>query len=229
MRSNRHSGNISGLSAFMPTGNRKNELDKPAAIGIVIWLFVQVAALGLCAGRIGLWARAPQATEQSALVVMLAVQVGISSLIFPHLLGTVGSTVLAVASAWPMGQLACYLSDASPGALLRGELYVSIWLLTLHLWTLALPAPAAKLLGMAAVGLIGLGGPVLWYLRTEFRDDRQGSDFLSTFGPIPGAIAQTFAGFNLQSWLELGLIICCGALTVAGTRLNPRRSRQVIH
>jgi hypothetical protein len=212
----------------------KSEIDRSCVAGIVIWLTVQIAALGMCAARVSLWARAPQATEQLSLVLMLAAQVGASALIFPHLLGTRGTTILAVASGWPMALLAAQLADAPFSILVRAELYVSIWLISLHLWTRALPSPSAKLLGTAIAAMISLGGPVLWYLRMEFSIDssQSTSDSLPAFGPIPSVISQTFPRFRYESWIELAIIFCMGAFAFKGAPRILRWfqfSRQVIH
>lgn len=212
----------------------ESEIDRSSAAAIVIWLTVQLAALGICAQRAALWARAPQATEQLALIVMLAVQIGTSALIFPHLLGTARATILAVASGWPMALLAAEMSDASCAVLIRSETYVSIWLVSLHLYTRALPTPRAKLLASAVAALISIGGPVLWYLRMEFSIDgpQPGLDSLPAFGPISGAISQTVARINYESWIELATIFCIGALAFKGApRIfrNSHPSRQVIH
>jgi hypothetical protein len=216
----------------MLTGER--EIDRPAATGLAVWLCVQLAAIGISAARIALWARAPQATERLALVLMVASQIGASSLIFPHLLGTRGATILAIASGWPMALLAAQLADAPFSILVRAELYVSIWMISLHFWTRALPSPSAKLLGTAIASTISLGGPVLWYLRMEFSNDssQYASDSLPAFGPISGVISQTFPRFRFENWIELTIILCIGATAFKGARRIPRWfrfSRQVIH
>jgi hypothetical protein len=200
----------------MLTGKR--EIDRPAAAGLAVWLSVQLAAIGISAARVALWARAPLATEQLALILMLATQVGASALIFPHLLGTRGATILAVASGWPMALLAAQLADAPFPILLRAELYVTIWLISLHFWNRALPSPSAKLLATAIAAMISLGAPMLWYLRMEFSNDssQSASDPLAAFGPISGVISQTFPGFHFESWIELTIIFCIGALAFKG-------------
>jgi len=212
----------------------KREIDRPVAAGLAVWLCIQLAAIGISAARVVLEARAPQATEQLALAVMLATQIGASALIFPHLLGTRGATILAVASGWPMALLAAQLADAPFAVLFRAELYVSIWLISLHLWARALPSSSAKLLGTGIAAMISLGGPVLWYLRMEFSNDSSppALDSLPAFGPISGAISQTFARFGYESWIELTIIFCTGATALMGAALisaSSRFSRQVIH
>jgi hypothetical protein len=212
----------------------KSEIDRSSVTGLVVWLTIQLAALGMCAARMTFWARAPKATEQLALIVMLAVQIGTSALIFPHLLGTARATLLAVASGWPMALLAAEMSDASWTVLIRSETYVSIWLISLHLWTPALPTQGAKLLATTIAATISLGGPVLWYLQMEFSKGGQQPelDSFPAFGPLSGAISQTFARFNFESWIQLTIIFCVGATAFMGASRNRRSSefsRQVIH
>jgi hypothetical protein len=214
----------------MPAEIGKSQIDRPTAIGILLWLALQLAALGISAARIPFWARAPQAVEQDALVVMLAIQIGVSALIFPHILGTAGSTMLSIGSAWVMGLLASHLSDAFTTALVRSETYVTVWLLSLHLWNRALPSPGAKLIGAAIAGIITIGGPVLWYLGADFeRSTGQfAADSIPNFGPLCGVLSQTFPQPNHGSWLELIIIFTCGALAFTSNRLASS-SRQVIH
>jgi hypothetical protein len=196
----------------------------------MIWLAMQLAALGVCAARVPLWARAPMAMERSALVVMLAVQVGMSALIFPHLLGTLAGTILVIASAGTLAVLASFLADASPLLAMRGELYVMIWLTSLHVWNRQLIGSAAKMFAAAIAGTFVLGGPVLWYLHAEFSGSSPlNIESLARFGPMGGAISQTFEPFSYGGWLELGLIFCCGATAEAFRSLLLHRSRQVIH
>jgi len=213
----------------MPT--QTAEIGKPSTIAIVIWVSVQLAALGLSAERIALWTGAPSSMEQYALVFIVAVQAGVSALIFPHLLCSRSSTILAVAFAWPMAQLASYLSDTSGIVLLRSEIYISIWLLSLHLYSHALRRPRAKLLGTALAGMLSFGGPVLWYLQAEFFDEAlpHGITSFSAFGPMCGAISQTFARFNSGSWFELSFLFACGLMAFMGSARFYSFSRQVIH
>jgi hypothetical protein len=161
---------------------------------------------------------------------MLAVQIAASALIFPNLLGTLASTTLAVASAWPMAQLASYIADAPATSLIRGELYVSVWLITLHLWNRLLPTPRAKLFGTATGTLITLGGVVVYYLQMEFRLDGAHFDpaIAARFGPLLSSILQTFPRFNPGSWVELGILYCCAA-SINAFRMLQKSSRQVIH
>lgn len=199
----------------MPAGDRDSKTGNIPAAGIVIWLALQLAALSVSAGRVPLWARAPRADEQSALALMLAVQVAASALMFPHLLGTIGSAVLAIASSWIMGLLASFLSDASAESLIAGEAYVSVWLVSLLIWNKALCVRNEKLIGTAIAGMISIGGPVLWYLRADFSTSAPPSfNSLSAYGPICGAVWQTFGGFQYAAWLELIILTCLGALAL---------------
>jgi hypothetical protein len=202
-----------------------------AAAAMLIWLGAQLAALGICAGRAMLWARAPQAGEQLALFVMLAMQIAMSALLFPHLLGSVRSTIPAIVTAWPMAQLAAYLSDAPATHLVFGELYVCTWMIALHLWAGILPNPWSKLLGIGIASMLSLGGPVLWYLRADFsRDDSQLPLWsMSMFGPICGAISQVVPGGSNLGWTIPASVFAAGLLGYFLKRTRWEFSRQVIH
>jgi len=209
----------------------KREFDSQFWIAFILWLAGQLAALLLSAARIALWARAPRAGEQLALPMLLAFQVGVSSLIFPNLLRTWRQVILVIASAWPLAQLASYLGDADAGALIRGEAYVCTWLITLHLWRRTIPYPRDQLSLTAAVSLLSIGGPILWYLRADFIADSasQTPNSFAIFGPLCGAIAQSSAPYSLASWIEIAIIFLIAAFALAGRMLIGRWSQQVIH
>jgi hypothetical protein len=180
------------------------------------WLGVQLAALGLCAMRVMFWARAPSAGEQLALDAMLAVQVAASALLFPLLLRDLRFTIFAVVSAWPLGQLAAFLADAQPLQWARAELFVTLWLVALHLWSRVLRDPWTKIFAAAVAAMLSLGGPLLWYLRLDFRDagaqPRVGD--LAVFGPLTGAISQSIPDASRAiAWaFVLTAMVCASVL-----------------
>jgi len=186
----------------------------PTAAAMVAWLGVQLAALGICAARFPLWARAPRATEQLALFAMLAAQTAAASLLFPILLRNIRSTLIAIVVAWPMAELASFLADASTDRLIGTELFVSVWLVTLHLYSRSLNNSRDKLMATAVAGMLSLGGPLLWYLRMEFGEAGVSSARLGLFGPVCGAISLA-AGVDSPfiAWGEL-IILFAIALTI---------------
>ena len=213
----------------------KSEIDRCSAAGLVIWLTIQLAALGMC--RAADHVVGPRSSSHGT--TGSRGNAGRADRHFrprfsPTSWAQLRATLLVVASGWPMALLAAQMSDASWAVLFRSEIYVSFWLISLHLWTQALPAPRAKLLATTIAATLSLGGPVLWYLRMEFSNDGQqpGSDSFPAFGPIAGAISQTFARFNFQSWIELTIIFCIGATAFKGAPgilRSSQLSRQVIH
>ena len=210
----------------MPTGKFENQIDRPAAFAIAVWLLAQVAVLGLCAARVQIFSRAPAATEQITLPAMIAVQVATSALIFPHLLRSLRSTTLAMASMWPLAQLASNLSDAPASALIRAELYVSIWLIALFLWNQSLTTKFSRLLGIASAGMISIGGPILYYLQSEFAaSTAHNPTGFAGYGPLAGAVSQIFSASDYGPWVELGVFSSCAAAALTLFY----RSRQVIH
>ncbi|MGD0137491.1 MAG: hypothetical protein ABSD28_01330 [Tepidisphaeraceae bacterium] len=214
-----------------PSGKQDQTTPGSAAAALVIWLATQLVALGLCACRTMLWARAPRAGEQLALFVMLAMQIAMSALLFPHLLGNLRSTIPALATALPMAQLAAYLSDAPPTHLVLGELYVWAWMIGLDLWTKMLPTAWSKLLGIGIASMLSLGGPVLWYLRADF--GRDGSQLplwsMSFFGPICGAISQIVPEGSKLGWTIPAIIFAVGLLGYFLKHTRGEIPQQVIH
>jgi len=186
----------------------------PATAALVIWLGTQLAALGICACRAMLWARAPRPGEQLALFVMLAMQIAMSALLFPHLLGNLRSTIPALASAWLMAQLAANLSDSTATRFVLGELYVCAWMIGLTLWSKTLTTVRSKLLGIAIASMLSLGGPVLWYLRADFGPDHSQLPLwsMSFFGPICGAISQIVPEGSNLGWTIPASVFIAGAI-----------------
>jgi hypothetical protein len=214
-----------------PSGEQDQPTPGSAAAALVVWLGTQLAVLGICAGRAMMWARAPRAGEQLALFVMVAMQIAMSALLFPHLLGNLRSTIPAIATAWPMAQLAAYLSDAPASHLVLAELYVWAWMIGLHLWLRLLPTAWSKLLGIGIASMLSLGGPVFWYLRADFgRDDSQLPLWsMSIFGPICGAISQIVPEGSKLGWTIPASVFAAGLLGCFLKRTRREISRQVIH
>jgi uncharacterized membrane protein len=202
-----------------------------SAAALVTWLGVQLAVIALCAGRLMLWARAPQAGEQLALLVTLAVQIAMSALLFPHLLGNLRSTIPAIVTAWPMAQLAACLSDESASRLILAELYVSTWMIGLFLCLQLLERPWSKLLAICAASMLSLGGPVLWYLRADFGPDQSQMSFgsMSMFGPICGAISQIIPEGSKLGWTIPASVFTVGLLGCFLKRRRRKISRPLVH
>jgi hypothetical protein len=205
--------------------------NRRGAAAFAVWLILQLIALGNCTYRVRLWARAPAAVEQSALVVMLAVQIATSSMLFPYLLSSGRLAILSLVTAWPLGQLAACLSDASFGALLCGEAYVCVWLAALFLLTRTLRNDASRRLAVAIATLFCLGGPVLFYLRMDFGNDPQFTPQhgIALFGPVMGAVSQTFPNRPIVPWTTPILFLIAAALARWHARAQKQSSRQIIH
>jgi hypothetical protein len=198
----------------------------------VIWLAVQLVALGLFAERAALWSRAPRASEELALTGMLAMQIGASSLLFPHLLGSWRSTLLAVVTSVVMAQLAAELNEISTKALIFAQIYVISWLIVLSFLSRTLVTGWSRLFASAVVTMLSLGGPILWYLRADFSAEVSAAHLSSTlisFGPLAGAISQTRPDHPIGAWLFVAIIFVAGGIHRARKRARKKISRQVIH
>jgi hypothetical protein len=175
-------------------------------MGIALWLAWQLTALGLAAFRIPLSARYPAAAEQWALGLMLVAQIAGSVLLFPILLNSAGSTLIAIALAWPICELASFLADADLRTFAVGELYVSTWLIVLYLWRRFTIRAIPQSYLSSLVALLTFGGPLLAYLHTEFNSNSTSSFWprAAFLGPIVGVLSQIQTGpAQFESWLIL--------------------------
>lgn len=196
-----------------------------SAVAILLWLALQLAALAASAFRFTLWARMPPAPEQLALPVMLATQVAAAALLFPALLRDFRAAAIAIATAWPMAQLASFLGDADAATWAAGELYVSFWLITLYVWGRAIGVPWLRLYAAALAGVISLGGPVLWYLHAEFTQAGASINWshAALLGPILGALSQILPAQRLwTAWEMPAALFGIGVIVQFLARRGPR-------
>jgi hypothetical protein len=220
------SGRISSSKGSMASSHHSERI---SGIALAVWLAVQLATLGAGAGRLQFWARAPDAGEQLALLYMVAAQVVAGSLLFPYLLADLRCTILAIVTAWPMAQLAGIVSDTSAPLFAIAEVYVSMWLLGLFFWSAILRSDWSKLLGAAIATMFAIGGPLLFYLRSEFAD---GANFspqsYALYGPVSGVISLIVDGPANLAWaIPVILNIIGGAIFFIWKQRII--SRQVIH
>jgi hypothetical protein len=190
------------------------EKESTSIVAFAVWIAIQLMALGLSASRVALSARYPADGERLSLAVMLVAQTGATALLFPILLKSMRWTFAAILIAWPMGQIASLLADESIAHFVLSEAYVSIWMLTLFIWTRALQALSACLYATAIAALITIGGPVLWYLRGEFVHESSVIDWKTAgaLGPMMGALSQNFSPRPISAWGMLAILLLCGAL-----------------
>jgi hypothetical protein len=145
---------------------------------------------------------------------MLAVQIGVASLLFPALLANFNATILAIATAWPMAQLAAYLSDSTALQFALGELYVSAWLAGLYLWARVLQVNWVKIPSAALATMISIGGVALLYLRMEFGGALSGAMLqpnAAYFGPISGVICQLSPDAPKIAWIFPAIAVIVSA------------------
>jgi hypothetical protein len=123
--------------------------------------------LGLSAMDVPLSDRHRPSTQELALPLLAAVQVGIASILFPWLLGDWATALLVIAASWPFAIAAGLLSAVPLGRTVFVEIEVSCWLILLAVvrdrpWSTHWTTATAALLS------VGLGG--LWYLEQEFEN-----------------------------------------------------------
>jgi hypothetical protein len=151
---------------------------------LFLWMAIQLIALALAAGRVPLSARFPQPAESMATVEMLVAQIGSASLLFPLLLKDFRRFVLAAAGAWPMLFLAADLGGEPFLRVAVAAGFVSVWLLTLYIWVLAIRSSRWISIVIAIAALWTIGGPVLLYLHAEYGEQNHLQFWNALAGPI---------------------------------------------
>jgi hypothetical protein len=134
---------------------------------LLLWMALQLLALGLSAARVPLFARFPNPIERQAILQMLVMQIAASALLFPALLRSWRSLVLAAAGAWPMLALANLLGGEPPFCAANATLYLTVWLTTLTLWNRTLTNDHQRAIAVAIASLWSIGGPLFLYLHIE--------------------------------------------------------------
>jgi hypothetical protein len=166
--------------------------NRAPAIAMALWLAAQIGALALSAFRVPLSIALPQPAEQSALALMLLIQIAAAAFLSPLLLTTPRQTIIALTVAWPMAQLASFLSDTTYRRTALAETYVSLWILTLSLWLWAIGRSRSAAFFPAIAAMFALGGPLLWYLRAEFVTQSTNVNWPhdALLGPSMGVLSQ---------------------------------------
>jgi hypothetical protein len=205
--------------------------NRAPAVAMALWLAVQIGALALSAFRIPLAIGLPPAAEQSALAVMLVIQVSAAALLSPLLLATRRQTFIAIAVLWPMGELASFLADAPLPRAALGEAYVSAWLLTLSLWVWTINQTKSAALLPAVAAMLSIGGPILWYLRAEFvtQSDQLNWPCDAILGPAMGALSQVLPDRAAWSAWWIPAILIPPAILLGSIRRISRSKKQTVN
>src|SRR4051794_2325066 len=159
-----------------------NRADPSPHIGaVLVWLLVQLAALGLSAARVPLAARWPADGEALALEQMLVAQTVAAGMLFPALLRDPRSCAVAILTSLPFVQLAALLSSTTFAHAAPAAGLALLWLVTLCAWRAAwsrmttTPAPTrpptitprAELLGVAVANALTIGGALAWFAAAD--------------------------------------------------------------
>jgi hypothetical protein len=177
--------------------------------GIILWLVWQLGALAIVALRIPLSARYPIAGEKWGLGVILVAQIAGISIFFTFLVTNFSATIITLALAWPMGELAGILTDAAGRSVILGECYVSAWIVTLFLWMQIARRERSRVYLSVLAAMISFGGPVIWYLHAEFNSNGNAQwSWVAALGPIVGALSQIMPDLSSEFvWIEMGMMI----------------------
>jgi len=158
-----------------------------AAVPVLCWLSLQLTALSLSAMKTPFSLQFPRPEERMALEEMLFLQVGAAALFFPWLLRDRRTIAMIVITSWPFTVLAGMMSaQIDPMKIAGPATLVSGWIIGLALCNSALRHRRARFVGIALAAALAFGGPLLWYLRAEFRDGVPNSNWKPNgwLGPI---------------------------------------------
>lgn len=130
---------------------------------MMIWLTVQLALLGMGVLEIRM---SDLDRGKMGLEWMVGGQIVAMSLLFGRWMTRWEKVGVWIATCWPMGILAGLITGRGMAPAIWGEIYVSIWFLTLGLWRWIGKNAGEGVLGLLG-GLVVLGGGVVGYLRSE--------------------------------------------------------------
>jgi hypothetical protein len=194
---------------------------------LALWLILQLLPLLAAAAQLPLSDQFPRPAEQLALDELIVVQITASALLFPLILPTLPSTLIAIAASWPFLQLAGFLAAAPPLRVLGSACYLALWLLTLNLWLRLLPHRKSLLIGVAIATTLALAGPLLWYLKAEFgMTDSPAAAWPidSRLGPVMGGLAMVHGGSKVvPQWLPVCSLCALGGVFSALARFRPAK------
>ena len=129
---------------------------------LCLFLAGQLAVLAFCFADLRLAAKSESTARPLAMQIMLITQIATSGALFPELLATWRTALIALALGFPFTQSAAWLAGVSgPHAILASGI-IALWLVGLTCWPGKSPRSAA------IITLWTLGTPILYYVAAEF-------------------------------------------------------------
>lgn len=154
-------------SPAAPTPSTSPSQPVSSAPAILCWTAIQLISLALASGDVLLWARGA-AGQRDALLMGVAINLGVSSVLFPWLLRSPASAIFAILLPLPMLQLLGVLSSAARGSVVQAMALVACWMGGLWLWSMLLHTRRSHAMGVALAASYAMGVPFLMYFRAEF-------------------------------------------------------------
>lgn len=202
------------MTAGQPIAAGSPPDDRGPAVSVFFWSLIQIAVLAFAAGEVPLVVVQSQPTERWALSLLLAVQFAISALFAGPLLGSASRTIINIALAWPMLQLAGLLAGEPQTHILAASGAVTLWLVGLACWTALLPHGARPIVS-ALASAWALGGTALAYCHADFGSAPGQSVFpmAAWLSPLLGAIQVSTDPAHWSTWSVL--VVHCGLAVTA--------------
>jgi len=207
------------VNAVLRANNATSSLIAP----LLVWSIVQLIALLASAARVRLWATFPASGESLALIELLTIQLIASSLVFPFLCRTRGSTLAISLTSLPAFAFAGFLSQANWTAVLACFAFLALWLIGLAGWREVVRTEPAQLIAISIASIFAIGGAVVGYLMREAGKEVLGLSSASLiFESVRISIRPDFQAF---------FVVLCIAISgvAASVIFRVKLSTEVIH
>jgi hypothetical protein len=164
---------------------------------VLFWSAMQIFALLISINQIQLWARMPHPTENYAMQIMLAMQIGFAAMLFPWLMRNGRSTAFIFLTSALFVQLAGMLGNETGGAIGWSIAQLWMWLIALATWRVMLVTSRMQMLGVAVATSLAIGGACVDYLQMEFTTGAISTNLINIsliLLAVSGAIGIVFRG-----------------------------------
>jgi hypothetical protein len=188
---------------------------------LLLWLGIQLAALGIGAAGVPLSAQRPIPPETLSIQIMVVTQIGAAALLWPVLFANWRASVGVITTALPFLQAAGFLSATPTATLGSISALVCVWLLTLAILPQPTSHPTAVMLLRVPIVLWSIGGAVEMYLRSEFAVEP--SSF--ALGPIVQNLSRLQGDSAFSTW-AVDVLLLLLAIAWRATLWITRRAKR---
>jgi len=191
---------------------------------MLLWLVVQLVALGMGAGGLPLSAKRINPPEALSIHVMAVTQVAAAAFIWPILMANWRSSVAVIFTSFPFLFASSFLSAATSYQTFAVGGMTFVWLLTLAVLPRAKNDPIWMVTTRALVILWCIGGAILTYLRAVFSS----APAPFALGPIV-QILSALQGENVHWYfsMDAALLFCTIGLSLIFKMLRAKHATAI--